>query len=103
MRHPDVDVDPVALPARRIHPLEPQRRPAAVRVDQVLVGTVAAVLVTEHGTPERHHLGADERVDRDLDGLHRGRVGGHAQRSSQHHDDIRHPRSSGVARRAIAA
>jgi len=74
-----VDVDAVALRARRVHLLEPERRLPAARVDQILVGAVAAVLVAEHGTPERHHLGADERVDRDLDGLHRGWVGEHVQ------------------------
>ena len=70
---------PVALGTRRVHPLEPERRPAVARVDQDLVGAVGAVLVPEHGPPERHHLGADQRVDRDLDGLELGRVGGEAQ------------------------
>src|SRR6266542_3058771 len=36
--------------------------PAAVRVDQVLLGAVAPFLVAEHGAPERQHLGNDERV-----------------------------------------
>jgi hypothetical protein len=36
VRHPDIEVDPVALRARRVHLLEPERRPEAVRVNQVL-------------------------------------------------------------------
>jgi hypothetical protein len=36
VRHGDVDVDPIALRARRVHLLEPERRPAAVGVDQIL-------------------------------------------------------------------
>lgn len=55
IRGPADVTDPVALRARRVHLLEPERRPAAVRVDQVLG---AAVPVAEHGTPERHHPGA---------------------------------------------
>jgi hypothetical protein len=42
LRHPDVDVDPIALRARRVHLLEPERRPAAVGIDQIL----GAVTVT---------------------------------------------------------
>jgi len=40
----------VALRAPFAHLLEPEQRPAAVRVDQVLALGVA-VLVAEHGTP----------------------------------------------------
>jgi hypothetical protein len=36
---------------RRLHSLESERRPAAVRVDQVLVGFVAALLVAEANGP----------------------------------------------------
>jgi hypothetical protein len=77
--HPDVDVDPIALRARRVHFLEPELWSAAVRVDQVLVGAVAAELVAEHGAPERENLGNDQRVDRDLHGLDGRGVGGGAQ------------------------
>lgn len=72
VRHRDVDMEAVALVARHVHLLEPDRRPAAVGIDQVL-GSV--LLVAQHGAPERLHLGADVRVDRDLDGLHGARVG----------------------------
>ena len=44
VRHPDVDMDPVALRARRVHLLEPEGRPAVARVDQVLVGFVSVNL-----------------------------------------------------------
>jgi hypothetical protein len=42
--------------------------------------------MSEHGPPERHHLGADQRVDRDLDGLEHGRVGGEAQLAGHRRD-----------------
>jgi hypothetical protein len=51
VRHPDVDLDPVALRARRFHLLEPERRPAAVRVDQVLLAGV--VLASSLSSPRR--------------------------------------------------
>jgi hypothetical protein len=44
-----------------------------VRVEEV---PVTALLVAEHRPPERHHLGSGERVDRDLNGLRGGRIGG---------------------------
>jgi hypothetical protein len=56
-----------------------------VRVDQVL-GAVAAVPVAEHGTPERQHLGGDEDVDRDLDVLHGGWLGGDTQLARHRRD-----------------
>jgi hypothetical protein len=45
-----------------------------------------AAPMSEHGPPERHHLGADQRVDRDLDGLEHGRVGGEAQLAGHRRD-----------------
>src|SRR2546430_1237497 len=81
-RHPDIDVH---QRVRRIQLLEPDRCPAAVRVDHVL-GAVGAVLVTEDRTPERLHLGNVVRVDRELDGLHNGRVSGDAERASDRRD-----------------
>jgi hypothetical protein len=63
VRHGDVNVDALALRARRIHRLEPNRRTAGVWIDQILV---AQLLVSEHSAPERQHISADERVDRDV-------------------------------------
>src|SRR5580700_9122309 len=75
-RHPDVDVEAVALRAGRVHVLEPDRRTAPAWVDKVLLRAVGASLVAEHGRPEWHHVGADQRVDGYLDGLDQRRVGG---------------------------
>src|SRR4029453_8714914 len=46
VRHVDIDVDPVALGARRVHLLEPERRPLEAGVNQILV---IHLLVAEHG------------------------------------------------------
>jgi hypothetical protein len=75
---PRCRLDAVALRARRVHLLEPEQRSAATLVDQVL-RAVAAVSVAEHGTPDGITSGMDERVDRDMDVLHDGWVGGDAQ------------------------
>ena len=86
VRHPDGDMDrPTAL-ARLIHPLEPEGRSSAVRVDQVLIGTVAARLVTEGRTPERHHLGGVGRPGDDEDVLD-GRWVGHEPLLASHRGD----------------
>ena len=74
VRHGNVDVDTISLRAWRVHLLEPERRSTAARVDQVLGPHVP---ISEHGAPERLHLGTGERIDRDLNGLYGGRVGGH--------------------------
>jgi hypothetical protein len=54
-----------------------------VGVEQVLA---AHLLVAEHGAPERHYVGKDERVDRDLDGLQAGQVDGDAQFARRRRD-----------------
>ena len=57
-RDPDRKVDRAAAAGRgsSIHSNQ-KRRPAIVRVHEVLVRAVAARLVAEHGPPERHDLG----------------------------------------------
>ena len=60
----DIDVSPVALWTRRVHLLERERRPSPKRAEQDYV--VVNILISEHGAPERHHLGGDERIDRKL-------------------------------------
>ena len=64
VRNGDVEMDAVALRARCIHLLEPERGAAAVRIDAVVV---EPRLVAEHCLPERLHRGDVERVDRDLE------------------------------------
>jgi hypothetical protein len=54
-------MDAIAWLARRVHLLEPDRRPPAVRIEQVFV---ADLLIPKHGAQERPRLGSDERVDR---------------------------------------
>ena len=76
VRHGDVDMDAIALGARRVHLLVPDCRPMGVGVDQVFV---AHLLVAEDGAPEGPHCRGDQRVDRQVDLLDRGRVGGYAQ------------------------
>ena len=44
-----------AIRARLLHPLEPERRPPVLGIDEVLVRAVAPQLVAERGPPERHH------------------------------------------------
>nr|WP_179419208.1 hypothetical protein [Streptomyces sp. TLI_235] len=56
-----------------------------MRVDQVL-GASCALPVAEQGTPERHHRGAGEGVDGDLDGLHGRRVGRQLQLAGHRRD-----------------
>jgi hypothetical protein len=77
VRHGDVDMDAVALLSfLLLRPvwwpgdlLEPDRRPATVRVDEV----VGALLpVVQHGLPERQHRACDELVDREVDLLDAG-------------------------------
>jgi len=71
VRHRDVEVDPVALRPRRVHLLEPDRRPLPERVDQTARRPALAWLVTvaEHRPPERPDRGDVQRVDADLDHL----------------------------------
>jgi hypothetical protein len=76
VRHVDVDVEAVAPGPRRLHLLEPETRPLAVRVKQVLF---AGCGVAEHRVPERPNLGDIQGVDRDLHVLHGRRVGLHLQ------------------------
>jgi len=64
------------LRERRVHLLEPQRRPAPVGIEQVFV---TKLVVPEHGPPEGQHFRTDERIDRHLNGLHGGRVGDSVQ------------------------
>src|SRR5688500_6693232 len=40
VRHIDIDMDPVALRARRVHLLEPERRPLELQVEQTLVANL---------------------------------------------------------------
>ena len=75
VRHRDVEVDPVALRPRRVHLLEPDRRPLAERVDQAVLRRPAPaglVGVAEHRLPERPDRGDVQRVDADLEHLDRG-------------------------------
>ena len=76
MRHVEIDVDPVALRARRVHLLEPDGRILPMGVEEVLV---ADLLVAEDGAPERQHVGDHERIDRDLDHLQAGQIDGDAE------------------------
>ena len=91
VRDGDVDVDAVALRARRVHLLEPERRPAAVGIVKVFA---AHGSVSEHCAPERHDVGSDKCVDRDLDVLHGGRVNRKATFACQGRD---RPRELDVA------
>ena len=68
-----VDVDAVALRARGVHLLEPERGSTAEGVDAVLL---VVRLVAEHGLPERLHRGDVEGVDGDLELCHRRRLRG---------------------------
>jgi hypothetical protein len=56
-----------------------------VRVEQVLVAIVA-IFVAENATPESHHFCADERIDRQLEGLDRRRVRRQAHPSRDRRD-----------------
>ena len=85
------DVDRAsAVRARLIHPLEPQPRFPAARIDEVLGGTVAARLVPQRGAPERHHRGGRRRARNDEDALHRRRVGRQPQPSGGRRDPASH-------------
>ena len=63
----DIDVDAVALWARRVHLLEPERRPLPGRVGERLV---AVVDIPQDGPPERPHGRDVDRVDGDLELRH---------------------------------
>jgi hypothetical protein len=73
VRHRHVEVDAVALRARRVHPLEPDGRTLAQRVDQPVpgLGPAGLVSVTEHRPPERPDRRGVERIDPDLEHLDR--------------------------------
>jgi len=73
VRHRHVYVDTVALRARRVHPLEPDGRALAQRVDQPVPGSGPAGLVgvAQHGLSERPDGGGVKRVAPDLEYLHR--------------------------------
>jgi hypothetical protein len=66
VRHPDVDVDPVALGrgASTCWNQNDGRGRGSIRSSSGCRRDRGS----QHGTPERHHLGADERVDRYLHG-----------------------------------
>ena len=64
VRDSDIDVDAVALRARGIHLLEPERRGAAIGIDAVVV---EMRLVAEHRLPEGLDRRDVERVDSDLE------------------------------------
>src|SRR5215472_18687413 len=49
VRHPDIEMYPVALLTRRVHLLEPDRRPCRSRIEQVFVAHLA---VSERRAPE---------------------------------------------------
>ena len=67
-------------PSRAANPSTRTRRPArAARVDEILVGTVAARLVPEDGAPERHYRSCVGRARDDEQGLDHRRVDGDAQ------------------------
>ena len=83
VRHIDVDVEAVAPGPRRVHLLEPERRPLAVRVQQVLVAHLG---VAEHSVPERPDLGDVHGVDRYLHVHHGRRVGRRLQPRSGDRD-----------------
>ena len=69
VRHPDRDVDRAAASCLGSRIGSNQNdRPAAARIDEVLVGAVAARLVPEHGPPERHHFGGGWRARDDQHG-----------------------------------
>ena len=68
---PDVEMDSVALRPRRVHVLEPDRRTAGSGIDQILVTNL---LVAEQRLPKGHHVGTDQRVDGELDGLQHRRI-----------------------------
>ncbi len=75
VRHRDIQVDPVALRPRRVHLLEPDRRPLGERVHQRAHRIRVAVLVgvPEHRLPERPDRRGVHRVDPDLEHLDRAR------------------------------
>ena len=75
-----------AVRARLIHLLEPERRRPTARIDEVLVGAVAARLIPEHRPPERHDLGGNGRTRDDQQALDRRRVGGEAKPSGNCRD-----------------
>jgi len=66
-------VDAVALRSRRVHPLEPHRRPLPERVNQPVPRPRPPRLVgvAQHRPPERPDRRGVERVDPDLEHLHR--------------------------------
>src|SRR5262245_27683799 len=82
-RHVYIDVDAVALRTWRVHLLEPEGRPAANRVQQVLI---ADRLVAEHRAPEGPHFRSYERIDCDLHVLDGGGVGRHAKQTRGRRD-----------------
>jgi hypothetical protein len=64
-------VDPVPLRARRVHLLERDWRALEEPIEQA---HALDALVAEHGAPERHHIGDDQRIDHDLNLLQRAGV-----------------------------
>ena len=80
-RYPDGEVDrAAAVRTGRVHALEPESRPAAARVDEVLVGAVQAGRLAQDGPPEGHHLGGPGRTDDGEETLDRGWVRRGAER-----------------------
>jgi hypothetical protein len=98
--HRNVDVDPVALRPRRVHLLEPDRRPLPERVGQAARRPAPAwlVAVAEHRPPERPDLRDVQRVDANLEHLDPARPRGQPELlrhgrdlAGQFHIARRHP------------
>ena len=74
VRHRHVEVDPVPLRPRRVHLLEPDRRPCpSGSTSASPARTCRARRRTEHRPPERPDRRRVQRVDPDLEHLHRPR------------------------------
>ena len=85
-RDADVEVDPVAQRPLDVHVLEPDRRVAAHRVDEVVV---ADLVVGQRGAPEAHHRLLLRGVDGQLHRLQHRRVGGEAELPGRRRDGSR--------------
>jgi hypothetical protein len=69
VRNRQIKMNSVALRARFVHLLEPDRRTASGRVHQV--GRRSDVVIPEYRLPERAHCGDVHRIDRDCKRLNR--------------------------------
>ena len=94
-----------AIRPRLVHLLEPERRVAVARVDQVLVRAVRPRVVAKDRSPERHHRGGIRRSGDEEGGLHRRRVGSQPQfprrrrdLASDQHVTLGHPAVLGFLR-----